>query len=600
MCVACGPLSHILSGRPGPMSRRWFMGGVSAAAFGAGASGSPFSCVEAIAQTASSSGEADTIYQGGPIITIDDRRPFAEAVAVQGGRIQAVGSRGEIERLRGPKTRIVDLQGKTLLPGFFDAHGHAFLVGLQALSANLLPPPDGEGRDIASIQRLLKEWIAKNRGVIERYKLIIGFGYDDSQLKEQRHPTRDDLDQVSTDLPVLIIHQSGHLGVANSKALELAKITSATKDPVGGVFRRRDGSSEPNGVMEEHAFMNVAGLLTSGFDVNAGLAMIKAGAEAYARYGYTTAQEARAFAASVQMIQAAADKQMLPIDVLVYPDIVEAVDAIKAPALSRDYRNRYRIGGAKLTIDGSPQGKTAWLTRPYFVPPPGKGPDYVGYPAIPNDKAMAAVDVAFANGWHLLCHCNGDAASDVYIAAVKEATRKHGKADRRPVLIHGQVLRPDQMDSMKELGIKPSLFPMHTFYWGDWHRDSVLGPERADNISPTGWAMQRGMPFTTHHDAPVVNPDSMRVLSATVTRRTRSGDILGPRHCVPVATALKAMTLWAAAQHFEEDRKGSIEAGKIADLVMLSDNPLTVAPDKLAQIKVLETIKDGLTVYQAA
>lgn len=599
MCIACSPLARSLFGDGGPFSRRQFMRGVGASALGLSAFGSSqFVCAEAQAQSGAA-GEADAIWFGGPIVTIDDRRPSAEAVAVRGGRIQAVGTRAEVERARGAKTRMVDLQGRTLLPGFFDAHGHAFLVGLQALSANLLPPPDGEGRDIASLQRLLKEWMAKNAKVVDRYKTVIGFGYDDSQLKEQRHPTRDELDQVSSDLPIVIVHQSGHLGVANSKALAEVNVTNATKDPVGGVFRRRDGGTEPNGVMEEHAFFYVIGALTKRLDVDASLAMMRAGAEFYARFGYTTAQEARAFSATVPIIQLAADKGLLPIDVLVYPDIVEAVDTIKAPALSREYRNRFRIGGAKLTIDGSPQGKTAWLTRPYFVPPPGKGLDYVGYPAIPNDKAIAAVDMAYEKGWHLICHCNGDAASDVYLAAVKEAARKHGSADRRTVLNHGQVLRMDQVDSMKALGILPSLFPMHTFYWGDWHRDSVLGPERADNISPTGWVLQRGMIFTTHHDAPVANPDSMRVLSATVTRRTRSGDILGPQHCVTVATALKAMTLWAAFQHFEEDRKGSIEVGKLADFVVLSDNPLTVAPDKLAEVKVVETIKEGLSVYRA-
>ena len=257
------------------------------------------------------------------------------------------------------------------------------------------------------------------------------------------------------------------------------------------------------------------------------------------------------------------------------------------------------MGGTKLVADGSPQGKTAWLSRPYFVPPQGKGPDYVGYPAMPNEALMDAVDTAVANGWQVLCHCNGDAAADVYIAALREAARKHGALNgRRNVLIHGQTLRTDQLDAMKALGIIPALFPMHTFYWGDWHRDSVLGPERAENISPTGWCMQRDMIFTTHHDAPVANPDAMRVLSATVTRRTRSGDILGSHHCVPVPIALKAMTLWPAYQHFEEDTKGSIEVGKLADFVLLDDNPLTADRDKLAEITLEETIKEGETVYR--
>jgi predicted amidohydrolase YtcJ len=256
------------------------------------------------------------------------------------------------------------------------------------------------------------------------------------------------------------------------------------------------------------------------------------------------------------------------------------------------------VGGAKLTIDGSPQGKTAWLSQPYFVVPDGQPKDYRGYAAIDAKTAHEAVEKAFDNNWQILCHGNGDAAIDVFINAVRAAKANHPEADNRPVLIHGQTLREDQVDALKQLGIFPSLFPMHTFYWGDWHRDSVLGPERADNISPTGWVLERDMMFGSHHDAPVALPDSMRVLSATVTRRSRSGDILGPRHRVPVATALKALTIWPAWQHFEEQTKGSIEVGKLADLVILSDNPLTVPEDQLDDLKIMETIKEGVSIYR--
>ncbi|MBR0682976.1 amidohydrolase [Roseomonas eburnea] len=598
MCIGCSPLGQALA-RAG-VSRRSFLSGSGRLALGAAATGfgARFNC--AAAQGPSDpSGAADAIFSGGTILTMDDARPTAEAVAVRGGRILAVGTRDEVNARRGAGTRSIDLAGRTMLPGFFDAHGHAVFVGLQAVSANLLPAPDGQGNDIAALQRLLREWMARSQPAIRRYGLIIGFGYDDSQLREQRHPTRDDLDQVSTDTPILIIHQSGHLGVVNSKALELAGITAATADPVGGVYRRRPGSREPDGVIEEIAFFSLLSKLGERFDLDAYLAMIRAGTEFYARFGYTTCQEARAFGDTVGRIAEAAERNLLPIDLLVYADIVAATDQIRAPALSREYRNRFRIGGAKLVIDGTPQGKTAWLTRPYYVPPPGQRGDYVGFPAIPSENAFAAVDRAFAEGWQIICHCNGDAASDVWIAAIREATRKHGRADRRPVLIHGQVLREDQMDALRALDILPSLFPMHTFYWGDWHRDSVLGPERAENISPTGWAMQRGMRFTSHHDAPVANPDSMRVLSATVTRRTRSGDILGPQHCVPVPVALKAMTIWAAHQHFEEDRKGSIEVGKLADFAVLSGNPLDVEPAALAGLKVVQTFKEGVSIFSA-
>jgi predicted amidohydrolase YtcJ len=255
------------------------------------------------------------------------------------------------------------------------------------------------------------------------------------------------------------------------------------------------------------------------------------------------------------------------------------------------------VGGAKLTIDGSPQGFTAWRDRTYYDPVGDYPPGYVGYPAAKSADVIDAVDWAYANNVQIITHANGEAASDLLIAAIRTAQAKHGGSDRRPVLIHGQFQRPDQADAYKALGVFPSLFPMHTFYWGDWHRDHTVGPVNADDISPTGWYRERGMMFSSHHDAPVAFPDSIRVLDATVTRRSRSNDIIGPRHRVPVIEALKALTLWPAWSWFEETQKGSIETGKLADLVILSADPTAVDPETIDQIKVLETIKEGKTVF---
>ena len=599
MCIACSPFASALKAGP-TASRRGVLGGMGRLALGAGAAGfgSLLRCAEAQTPPAAS-GAADLIYSGGPIVTINDAQPSAEAVAVRGGRILAVGTRAQVEATRGAGTRMVNLEGRAMLPGFVDPHGHVVMVGLQAVGANMLAAPDGEANDIAAVIRILREWVGRNEAAVRRYNLIFGFGYDDSQIREGRHPTRDDLDQVSTEVPVLIIHTSSHLAAANSKALEVAGITAATPDPVGGVFRRRDGSREPNGVMEENALFVGAAPLLGRLDEAAWLSMIRAGAEYYASFGYTTCQEGRAMGPAIGQLTAAAQRGLLPVDIVAYPDILGAAEHLGGTLHGGAYRNRLRIGGAKISLDGSPQGKTAWLTRPYHVPPAGAAADYRGLQTAPTDATIEAVSRCFERNWQILMHANGDAAIDLMIAAVREATRRHGRGDRRPVMIHGQTLRADQVDPVRELGIFPSLFPMHTFYWGDFHRDSVLGPERAENISPTGWLMSRGMMFTSHHDAPVARPDSMRVLSATVTRRSRTGDIIGPHHRVPVGTALKAMTIWSAHQHFEEATKGSIEVGKLADFVLLSDNPMTTDPERLAELKVMETIKEGTSVYRA-
>ena len=541
--------------------------------------------------------QADRIWSGGPVLTMNDDAMRAEAVAENDGRILGVGTEVEVMKLRGPDTQMINLAGRTMLPGFVDAHGHMFLGGMQALSANMLPPPDGEVSDIAKLQQTLRDWVEENQDTVKSANLILGFGYDNAQLKEQRHPTRDDLDEVSRDVPVVVIHQSAHLASLNSKALEIVGYDASTKDPEGGVIQRREGGQEPNGVLEETAWAAALPKLTTNIGPEGGKMMIAAGAELWARFGYTTAQEGRAVPAQAELIRAVGKAGDLKIDVAVYPDVLVDREYIKAH-VGRDYENRVRIPGAKLTIDGSPQGFTAERDRPYYDPVGNYPPGYAGYAAATDKQVIEAIDWAFANDIQIMTHANGEGAGDLLIAAIDAATEKYGPADRRPVLIHGQFEREDQVDSYKRLGVFPSIFPMHTFYWGDWHREHTVGPELADDISPTGWYLKRGMMFTSHHDAPVAFPDSMRVLDATVTRRTRSGDVLGPAQRVPVIDALKALTIWAAYQQFEEGEKGSIEVGKLADLVILSDDPTEVDPEMLDTIKVTETIKEGNTIFK--
>lgn len=540
---------------------------------------------------------ADTIYLGGPILTIDDAAPRAEAVAVRNGRILAVGALAALTAYQDAGTEIVDLDGAAMLPGFVDSHGHVVMGGLQALSANLLPPPDGPNDSIAALQDTLRDWMAGNGEIIEALNLAVGFGYDESQLAERRPPDRADLDAVSADIPIILVHQSGHFGVANSAALAMAGIDADSEAPAGGIIRR-DDAGQPNGVLEENAFFQVLVTLLGDLGPEGMQAFARAGAELWARYGYTTAQEGRAAPAAVDALRAVATSDGLPVDVVVYPDVLVARDYIGANS-SRSYADRVRVGGAKLTIDGSPQGFTALRDRPYYAPVGDYPPGYKGYAAASMDQVMDAVHWAYANDIQILTHANGEGASDMLISAIDAAQAEFGAGDTRPVLVHGQFLREDQIDAYQRLGVFPSLFPMHTFYWGDWHRDHTVGPVNADNISPTGWVVSRGMRFGTHHDAPVAFPDSMRVLSATVTRRTRSGDILGPDQRVDVMTALKAMTIWPAWQHFEEAEKGSIEPGKVADFVILSDDPTAVAPEMLDQIAVLATIKGDVPVYEA-
>ncbi len=540
---------------------------------------------------------ADTVYTGGPILTINDAQPKVEAVAVKDGKILALGSLADMLKHQNDSTEVFDLDGRAMLPGFVDSHGHVVMGGLQALSANLLSPPDGEVTDIASLQATLTAWMEENADVVDQVNMIVGFGYDNAQLAELRHPTRQDLDAVSKDVPIIIIHQSGHLGVANSKALELAGIDAFTENPAGGVFRR-DENGEPNGVLEEYAFFAVLVPMISELGPEGMKAFAKAGSKLWASFGYTTAEDGRSSPEIVDALRVVAAEGDLPIDVIVYPDVLESREFI-GENVSREYDNRVRVGGCKLTIDGSPQGFTALRDRPYFDPVGDYPAGYLGYASITMKQVQDAVDWCYENQIQINTHANGEGASDMLIAAIDAAQEKYGTPDIRPVLVHGQFQREDQVDSYKRLGVFPSVYPMHTFYWGDWHRDHTVGPVNAENISPTGWLIDRDMMFGSHHDAPVAFPNSMRVLSATVTRRTRSGDILGPHHRVDVMTALKAMTIWPAWQHFEEGIKGSIEVGKLADFVILSDDPTAVDPETLATLRVMASIKEGQLIFEA-
>lgn len=548
--------------------------------------------------------KADAIWLGGDVVTIDDARPHAQAVAVRDGRILAVGTEQEVRRTQDSHTQIIDLKGATLLPGFIDAHGHVSLVGFQAASANLLPPPDGTDQSIAQLQTILKAFRQQSK-TPDTFGVLFGFGYDDSQLAEQTHPTREDLDKVATDIPVVVIHQSAHLGAFNSKALAQVGLDADSIDPKGGVIRREADGKTPNGVLEENALFENLEKIFPKLTADQAVSMMKAGEKLYISFGYTTLQDGRASPDQVRTaIKAAQDKRFVA-DIVAYPDITQ--DGTEALMVKPWYRpvvepvsyndSHFRIGGIKVTLDGSPQGKTAWLSHPYYVVPDGKPDDYSGYGVLQDEQVKAIYDKALANHWQVLSHTNGDKAIEQMLDAMAYARQRHAGVEVRPVMIHGQTITLEQVQRLRGLGIFPSLFPMHTFYWGDWYRSSVLGPQLAENISPTQWVLAQGLKFTTHHDAPVALPDSMRVLSATVTRTTRSGHVLGPDQRVDALTALKAMTLWSAYQHFEEDTKGSIVAGKLADFVVLSENPVKVDPARLASLKVLKTVKEGKVIY---
>ena len=364
-------------------------------------------------------------------------------------------------------------------------------------------------------------------------------------------------------------HISGHFIVINSKGLEKLNMTADTKDPEGGKIRRIAGSNEPNGVLEENAAMPVMFSVLSPKKEETALQFLAAGQDMALTYGQTTVQEGRAMG-NHELLAKAAEKGFFKIDVNTYLDYSLTDKYMGTKWNSKEYTNRYRIAGVKLTLDGSPQGRTAWRTTPYLIPPEGADKDYAGYPAIPNDKDVEAVfDEAFKNNWQMQVHANGDAAADQMIRTMKVAAAKYGNTDRRNVFIHGMYVRDDQLDALKELDVIASLFPLHTFYWGDWHKQ-IVGDELGNRISPTRTALNKGLRITIHTDAPVAFPNLMRMVGIAVDRKSRSGVVIGAGERLTPYEALKSITDWAAYQYFEEDKKGTITVGKLSDLVIIS------------------------------
>ncbi len=540
-------------------------------------------------------GQGVTVLMNADVVTVDDEQPAADAVAIRDGRILAVGSAADVLQIAGPKAEVRDLGGAALVPGFIDAHGHLAIMAQTAAMANLQPPPAGDVSSIADLQARLTAWYA----AWPQAPWIVGFGYDDTLLAEQRHPDRHDLDMVSADVPLLLVHTSAHFVACNTACLEIAGITAETQDPFGGIIRREADGRTPNGVLEETAIhLAFSHVPAAGPEMRiAGMTAIQ---KVYAKNGITTVQDGASTPQQVEDMRAAAGQAKFYLDVVAYQHFADGSTIGEDFVTSRDYQGHFRVGGIKLVLDGSVQGKTGWLTKPYHIPPPGQETGYSGYGIYTDESVGSLLEEAHARGIHVIAHVNGDRAIDQLLSIEGDVLATYPQHDLRTVAIHAQTARDDQLDRMAELGIIPSFFAAHPFFWGDWHRDQALGPERAAKISPLVSSTARGLAWTMHTDSPIVPPDMMHLLWVAVNRETRSGAVLGPAEKAPVLDALRGITINAARQYFEEADKGSITQGKRADLAVLSANPLKVEPGAIREIRVLETMKDGNTVYEAA
>lgn len=525
-----------------------------------------------------------SVYFGGPILTM--ARPlYAQALVERDGEIRYVGGLEQALVLAGPQARRVDLEGRTMLPAFLDPHSHFMACANALLQVQL-----GESADQEEICRRLRDFVAREKPAPGAW--VRGMGYDHNELAQGCPPDRQMLDRACPEHPVVIQHASGHVGVFNSRALELLGVDETTPCPQGGVMEK-DDQGRLTGYMEENAFLGLLQNVPMPDLDDLMDALIRA-QEQYASYGIATVQEGMFMDAMLPLYQTMLERKLLKLDVVAYADPRDSKKIMEhmGDRLGR-YKDHVKIGGDKIFLDGSPQGRTAWMRQPYA----GEA-EYRGYPVLTDEQVYDRMRSALERDVQLLAHCNGDGAAEQYLAALERLEKETGRHLRRPVMIHAQLVGRDQLPRLKALGVIPSFFAAHVYHWGEVHVKN-FGLERASRISPAGTAAALGIPFTFHQDAPVIRPDMMETVWCGVNRCTKAGRVLGAEERISVLDALRAVTISAAYQYFEEDRKGSLEAGKAADFVLLGQDPLETEEMALRDIPVLETIKAGQTVWTA-
>ena len=521
------------------------------------------------------------IFYNGRILTLAS--PFyAQAVRVEDGRVVSVGSEAQVRSRSASDDDWYDLGGKTLMPAFQDAHSH-----FSGYANSMLQVPLEHAESFEQIRIAIEQFIRERKP--EKGSWIVAKGYDHNRLAEQRHPSLELLDAVCPDYPLLVQHQSGHMGCVNSRALELLGLRPDTPSPEGGTIGVENGHL--TGYLEENAFMQALMKVPSPTET-VFLQAVEQAQKRYASYGITTVQDGMLPSAALPYYDRILARDALWLDVVAYADARER-ETVYAhfPHQDGNYHQHFRLGGCKMFLDGSPQGRTAWLRTPYL----GGGN---GYPVLTDEQVYALIKDAVEHRCQLLTHCNGDAAAAQLLRMYRLVCEEYPlAADLRPVMVHAQLVGLDQLPLLRECGMIPSFFVAHVYHWGDTHLRN-LGLERAQRISPARSALREGLTITFHQDSPVIEPDMLETIWCAAVRRTREGITLGEDECIPVEEALRAVTEEAAFQYGEEHLKGTIEAGKAADLVILDKDPLAMAPDEIRTIRICATFKDGVPVYE--
>lgn len=538
---------------------------------------------------------ADRIFYNGNIITVDAAFSIAEAVAIGNGRVLAVGSNQTCEQWKGAQTEMVDLEGKTMMPGIIDAHGH---VGMVVKFANWadLKTPDFYTPFLYTVDQIvdiLKKHKEDNH--LDGEQFVLGFGYHESRLAERRFLDKFDLDRVSDTQPVIVSNISLHVFSFNSVALKMLNINENTSDPETSTIFRVPGSREPNGVIQGP----LAQELIFNLDIDTmetKLAAFDKAQKLYFSTGITTAQEGKSTPTDMEIFDIAAKAGRTVLDIVSYADY-HNIDASleKYPFPVGEERDHIKVCGMKIISDGT-LSSGAFLTRPFEGTADNYGIEYCTF-----EQMEGAIRKAIRNKWQFAVHAMGDAAIDKLLNVYEKVLKEEGADPNefRNIIIHGSAMRLDQMDRIKKLHMVVSFYPsagasLYELFC------STIGRDRAEMTNPMRSAMDRGIVVTMHNDAPIIGPDPFIPLWTAVNRLSvRNGTLFGGDERISVREGIRALTINGAYQSFDEDRKGSIEPGKLADLIILNLDPLSIKPIDLKEIRVLETIKGGVTVYTA-
>ncbi|NBW76434.1 MAG: amidohydrolase [Sphingomonadaceae bacterium] len=537
---------------------------------------------------------AATLWRGGTIITMDGDTPAtAEAVVEREGRIVFVGPEAAARAAAGKDALLRDLKGATLLPGFVDAHSH-FAIGLQTAGGlDLADPATGDTGTVPKLLAAVQRYGAK----VPKGGWVVVWRYDDAQLAERRNVSRAELDAILPDRKVVLLHISLHGLIANSEALKAAKLRDGMKPPTGGVMPS-DAKGKLTGLLFETAMLPVRSVLPQP-TLEMRLAAMDGVQMRYAREGFTWAQDGATNPVDLAFLTSPAAQQKLKIDLALLPFAMTGIDAVlENPAMTPGARfGRVKLQGIKFTLDRSPQARTAFFTRDYALGSPDGVHPWHGQPVTSDAAFQTLARKVHERGWQIFVHANGDAAIDMAIRGF-DALGIKAADNRRPIVIHSQFMRPDQLQAYARIGVGPSYFSNHTFYFADTHRRNFPN-EVVDFISPFVASRAAGLIASNHSDYPVTPLDTRAQLWSAMARTSRTGVVSGEGQREDAWHALQGLTTGPAWQVFEEDQRGRIKPGLLADFVVLDRNPLTTAVDDIRAIRVLETVKEGQTIWQA-